>query len=174
MYTYEVRAEPPSAERRPSFNQKLITALCLAAFVFILRFGWAWISPPSGEKNSGLDRAAIEIGIWSSMYGAAIAFFTSKPHSKYKLLVGEDSITGVTEYTGWMAWLAQQRTVRKGKIRNIFEIKGRAGRLAGIGVSERSILGARMWGFVYVPTTLPQFEQLKHLAETWRRVVPNR
>ena len=57
---------------------------------------------------------------------------------------------------------------RKDKVRTIFEIKVAPFRPEGIGISEKSEFGARMFGFIYVPKTLPEFDRLKSLAESWR------
>ncbi len=51
---------------------------------------------------------------------------------------------------------------------SIFKIKSAAGLSGGIGISERSVLGARMMGFVYIPKTLPEYDDLKLVAESWR------
>src|ERR1700735_4492709 len=60
-----------------------------------------------------------------------------------------------------------RRAVRKGRVRSIFEIKGGKGVLRGVGISERTQFGGRMWGFVFVSTSLPEFESLRQLAESW-------
>ncbi len=51
--------------------------------------------------------------------------------------------------------------VRKGMVRSIFRIPG------GIGVSERSQFGARMLGFLVIPNTLPKFNEVRTLLESW-------
>ena len=164
MDTYVVRLETP----RGKLQHKVLAALLFGGTFFVLRFCWSLLSPTSSERGKGLLGLAIEIGVVSLIFGIGMSFFRPRTFPNYKLLVNQDSVTGVTEYTGWMRWLVTRRTVRKGKVRSIFEIHAVPGRPGGIGISERSILGARMWGFVYVPNTLPEYGDLTGLAESWR------
>jgi hypothetical protein len=167
MDTYEIRVESPN----PKWKSRLIAALCFAGFFFLFRFGLTLLFPLAFGESRGPRSLAIDIGIWSLVMSAVMAFGRIRTIPNYTLLVDDDSITGVTEYTGWMSWLVFRRTVRRGEVRSIFPIKvrNRAGQSAGIGISERErVFSARMLGFVYVPKTLPQYEQLKHLAESWR------
>jgi hypothetical protein len=166
MDTYVVKLETP----RGKLQHKVLAALLFGGTFFVLRFCWSLLSPTSSERNRGPLSLAIEIGVVSLVFGVGMGFFRPRisPNHSYKLFVDQDSITGVAKYTGWMKWLGTRRTVRKGKIRSIFEIKAAVGRSGGIGISERTILGARMMGFVYIPKTLPEYDDLKGLAESWR------
>src|ERR1700733_11464670 len=164
MNTYEVRLESHNAK----VKHRVVEVLFLAGLFFMLRFCWSAFYPTPSERSRGLTSVALEVGVTSLLWGIGMAFFRSKRISNYKLFVDEDSISGVLEYTGWLKWLRTRRTVRKGKVRSIFEIKGMFGRADAIGISERSMLGARIWGFVYVPKTLREYDNLKQLAEGWR------
>jgi hypothetical protein len=164
MDTYLVRPDSP----KPTLKQRAIAVLCFGGIYFILMLGWQFFWPTSTERNRGLLTIAVVTGLVSLTWGLGMAFWPRKLPS-YKLLVDDESITGVTEYTGWMKWLVMRRTISKGKVRTIWEIKGRLGAPSGMGFSDRkSRLGARMWGFVFLPTTLPDYESLRTLAESWR------
>jgi hypothetical protein len=91
----------------------------------------------------------------------------SKPRTSIDFFVDEESISSEFRSYGILKWRLIRRTVRRGKIRSVFQIKGRVG---GIGISERSEFAARMFRYVYVPASLPEFEELKRLAESWRVV----
>jgi len=78
----------------------------------------------------------------------------------FNIVVEADSITAV--YPG------SRRTVHKRKIRSIFEIRASSLRPSGIGISEKTEFAARTLGFVFVPDSLPEFDKLKRLAESWR------
>jgi hypothetical protein len=163
METYVVRLN----SQRPTLKQRAISALFFGGFYFILMFGWRFFWPSPAERYFGLLSIVAETGLISLLYGLGMAFWPPK-RPGCKILVDDESITGITEYDGWMKWLAFRRTVSKGKIRTIWEIKGRLGSTGGTGLSERSRLGARMWGFVYLPRSLPEYESLRALAESWR------
>ena len=167
MDTYEVIVDSP----KPQLKYRLLAALLFGGTFFVLRFGASLLWPTSNERSRGLIGFAIEIGAVSIIYGVGMGMgLGSRTLPNYKLLVDEDSITGITQYTGWMRWLVLRRTVRRNRVRSIFEMKPVLGRPGGIGISERSILGARVLGFVSVPKTLPEFDRLRNLSESWRIV----
>ncbi len=165
MDTYEVKMKSP----RVNPKYKIIAVLCFAAFFFLLRFGWSILSPTPSEMSRGLPSVAIEIGTLSLLWALGMVFFKSARLPNYKLLVDEESITGVTEYTG-MRWFVTRRTVRKSRVRTIFEIKATAFHSGGLGISERSMLGIRMLGCVFLPKELQEYDDLRRLVEGWRSV----
>jgi hypothetical protein len=166
MDTYEVKAKSP----RVNLKYKFIAVFCFAALLFLIRFGWSILSPTSSEVRLGLQRVAIETGVWSLLLGLGMVFFRSASPPNYKLLVDEKSMTWVMEYTGWMRWFRTSRrwTVREGRVRTIFEIKATPYHSGGLGVSERSMLGVRMLGCVFLPKDLPEYDDLRRLVEGWR------
>jgi hypothetical protein len=167
MDTYEVKMKSP----RVNLKYQIIGVLCFAALFFVLRFGLSIFFPTEHERSRGMPGVAIEIGILSLLAGIGMVFVRlPRPLPKYKLLVDEESITGVTEYTRWMRWRVKRTTVRKSRVRTIFEIKASAFHPGGLGISERSMFGARMWGWVFLPKDLPEYDDLRRLVEGWRSV----
>ena len=94
--------------------------------------------------------------------------FVQKKFPICKLHVDDQSITSIMEYTGWMKWYKTSKTVSAGKVRTIRETNGRLGGPGGLGASEQSGWGAWMRGGIYIPRTLPEYERLKALVESWR------
>jgi hypothetical protein len=164
--TYEVKMKSP----RVNPKSKIIAVLCFAAFLFLIRFGWRFLSPAPGEIRGGLPRVAIETGMSSLLLALGMVFFRSARLPNYKLLVDEESMTWVMKYPGWMRWFVRRWTVRKGRVRTIFEIKATAFHSGGLGISERSMAGTRMFGCVFLPRELPEYDDLRRLAEGWRGV----
>jgi len=153
--------------QEPTLKKRAISVLYLGGTFFVLMFGWKFFWPTSTERNLGVMNIMVEAGIVSLLWGLAMAFYP-KRSLNYKLLVDDESITCVMDYTGWMKWLVMRRTIRRGKVRSIWEIRGRLGMPGGMGLSERSRLRAWMFGFVFLPRTLPAYESLRMLAESWR------
>ncbi len=167
MDAYEVKLDPTKIKLR----HRAALALCTSACFFVLWFGWKILWPTPGERTMPLLSLLIESVLVSLIFGIAMAFFellSPRRRPSYKLLVNEDSITGEWQYKGWMKWLVMRRTIRKGKVRTIFEIKPRLGSPGGVGISERTPVGARLWGFVYLSRTMPEYDQLRKLAQSWR------
>lgn len=165
MDTYEVKL----GSRRGNPGRKIIAALCCAALFFILRFGWIILFPTSSERNTRLMILAIETGTTGLLYGLALVFKPFAPLRSYKVLVDDESITGLTTYDGWMRWFRIRHTVRKGRVRTIFEIQATAFSPGGLALSERSRLGARFWGCVFLPRELAEYDDLRRVVESWRR-----
>jgi hypothetical protein len=168
MDTYEVTTE----RYQPKLKHKLFGVFLFAAVFFALRFGWVVLWPSQFERNRGSSSLAIEIGFVSLAWALGMVYLSPvwtrlnrDLRLNFKLLVDVDSITAV--YPIWRN-RRSRKIVRKGKIRSIFEIKATSFRPGGIGISERKQLAARMLGFVYVPETLPEFDKVKSLAESWR------
>jgi hypothetical protein len=163
-----VRLDTPT----PKLKLKAAAVLLYGGVYFILLFSWSLFNSASGEKARGLLGIAIETGIVALVWGVLMVFVVPnlRPRATYKLQVDEDSITGVTEWSGWMRGWATRSAIRVGKVRTIFDISGRIGNPGGIGVSEKSRLGARLLGCVYLPKSMPEYEHLKQVAESWRAV----
>jgi hypothetical protein len=166
IYSVQLEVEQP----RNTWGQKTLIALLFAGLFFLFRFGWSLLAPTALEKERGLLSVALEVGLFSLVWGSLMAFIPRRWFSltsrlgrnsrpEVYLFVDEESISSEIRPAG------TRTTVRRGKIRSIFQIKGR---LDGMGISERSEFGARMLGFVYLPASLPEYEELKRLAESWR------
>ena len=164
MDTYFVQLDSP----KRSLKHKVAEALLLGGLYFALWLSWSLLWPNPYRRNSGALSIALEGGFVALFWAVSMAFVPRSSKPSYKLLVDEESITGVTEYSGWMKWFVSRKTIRKGEVRNIFEIKGRLGAPSGVGISKRGTWGTRLFGFVYLPKTLPEYEYLKRLMESWR------
>jgi len=160
---YSVKLNSPEL----SLRQRSVQVLILGGTFFLLRFGGTFLWPTSVERHRGILGNAIESAVVSLLWGVCMGCWPRKlPNCK--LMVDDKSITSVIEYTGWMKWWVIRKTVSKGKVRTMWEVKGAGGIPRGTAFSERSRAAAWMRGFVYVPRTLPEYEEIKQLAESWR------
>ena len=62
------------------------------------------------------------------------------------------------------------RKVRRGRIRYFHESRGNMMREAGLRVSERGRIGSFFSGYVWVPASLPEYEQVKARAMAWMEI----
>ena len=60
------------------------------------------------------------------------------------------------------------RKVHRGQIKTIREWKTNFLRDGGLMLSDRGRFGTLMWGGVWIPRTLPEYEYLKNVAEMWK------
>jgi hypothetical protein len=121
--------------KSPRVNPKyrIIAVMCSAAFLFVFQFGWQILSPTPGEISRGLPGVAIEIGMMTLLSALVMVFFKSGRLPNYKLLVDEESITGVMAYTGWMRWFCRhcggesdQRLASAGASATVIEVERKA------------------------------------------------
>jgi hypothetical protein len=139
----------------------------MAAVYFLILLAWTYLWPSPYEARESLYRIALKVAFISLFWGVGMTFLP-KTIPNCKLLVDAQSITGVIEYTGWMKWYKIRKTVSAGKVRTIREINGKLGAPGGLAASERSGWGAWMLGGIYIPKTLPEYERLRALVESWK------
>lgn len=143
----------------------LVLLMASIYFVIELALSFFWLSH-YGEQES-VQRIILKVTFISLFWGVAMTFRLPKTPT-CKILVDDQSITSVMEYTGWMKWYKINRTVSAGKVRTIRETRSRLGWPGGLVASERSGWGAWMRGGIYIPKTLPEYGRLKALVESWR------
>jgi len=77
-----------------------------------------------------------------------------------ELIVAEDSMTSVTKHRGLIRWTIR-RTVHKGKINAFLDLKTKSGTHLGLLLSDKGEWASRLTtGFVSIPNTLPDYEDL--------------
>jgi hypothetical protein len=168
MDTYEVRIEPLQPKIRHRVLGGFIVLLMFAGCFFLVRFSLSILFPTAAVRHRGLDRFASEMAVSSIVWAFGMLVIFSRTWNKpsrnkrrdFNIVIGADSIAAV--------YPESRRTVHKGKIRSIFDVRASSLRPGGIGISEKTEFMARMLGFVFVPNTLPEFDKLKRLAESWR------
>jgi hypothetical protein len=164
VQTYIAELEQPKLNAR----QKIVTGLVNFVCLFSLR----WLLETLFHWNTGV-LSNVFWAAWMAIFFTFSTRWMFPPSStSLKFLVDEDSITMLTQYRGVMKWYKSRRTIHRGSVRSQWEIKFPGGYIRGTAFSERSRFGAAMLGFVLIPATLPEYEELKQLAESWR-IVPN-
>jgi hypothetical protein len=155
------------SKSKPTLKHRALSILLMATVYFVLMLAWTYLWPSSHEMRESLYQIVLKAAFVSLLWGVTMTFWPKKiPNCK--LLVEDQSITSVIEYTGWMKWYKLRKTISAGKVRTIREINGKLGVPGGLAASDRSGWGAWMWGGIYIPKTLPEYERLKALVESWK------
>lgn len=145
----------PRLTANKKFLQLMYWFLYMTIWMFIVSFAldWLWPIVPHGLNSSIIHSArfALFVGFFWSLFMSFLVWPFIHPR---EVVVTDKEITSVSSI--------QSRTVRKGLIRKISQ------RRNGVLISERSLFGLFMWGGVWIPKTLPEYEQLRALAESWR------
>ena len=73
------------------------------------------------------------------------------------LIIGEDFIEGRTQ----ARWFSMKKRINRDKIKSISENR------RGLCVMDRGEFAARMLGFVFVPATMPEYQEIKATLTRW-------
>jgi hypothetical protein len=76
------------------------------------------------------------------------------------LIIGEDFVEGRTR----AQWFTFKKRIRRQRIKSISESK------RGLCVMDRGEFAARMLGFVFVPATMPEYQEIKSILSGWAPV----
>ena len=82
---------------------------------------------------------------------------------QYSLTVTENKIAATGPASPF------ETAVSRGEIRSIIPMNGNCFYGAGLLISERSRFGTWLWGGVWVPKELPEYEYVRDLAESWKK-----
>jgi hypothetical protein len=148
-------------------KSQALSVLCFAVVYFsvMLAFNHFWPSPYGAQES--VYRIAFKVVFISLFWGVAMSVVQRKIPSG-KLVVNDQSMSFSMEYPEWWKWRKFHKTVSAGKVRSIRETNGRFGGPGGLVASERTGFSAWMYGGIFIPQTLPQYERLKTLVESWR------
>ena len=75
-------------------------------------------------------------------------------------MIGDDFIESRT----LLRWSQHRKRIGRGKIKSISEDK------RGLFVMDRGKFAARMLGFVFVPATMPEYQEIKTILSGWAPV----
>jgi hypothetical protein len=123
-------------------------------------FGFRWITESfSHDKHQPI----IEALILPVALGTSFAF---RPFSRWfpqpsvRVIIGDDFI----EIRMRSAFFRYKKHIRREQIKSISESK------RGLCVMDRGEFAARMLGFVFVPATIPEYQEIRSILSGWAPV----
>jgi hypothetical protein len=160
----EIEPVPVKVQRK----YRIVAATLQAAFWTLGMFLWRYLDHRSGRHPSDWTVLALSCAFGGVIFGLATYFLPiqkllgkeNRP-ARVSIVVERDQVAVAYQSSESTSWVPRM-VVRKGMVRSIFRIPG------GIGVSERSQFGARMLGFLAIPNTLPKFNEVRALLESWQ------
>ena len=136
-------------------------ALFFAISCFAFGFRWIVDSALHWERRST---------VWALIMAAALgAVFAFRSENRWfptggSLIIGDDFIEGRTQYNG----LTFKKRMSREKVKSISENK------RGLYVMDCGVFAARMLGFVFVPATMPEYQEIKSILSGWAPVQARR
>lgn len=73
------------------------------------------------------------------------------------VVIGEDFVEGRTR----ARWFTFKKRIYRDRIKSIWESK------RGLCVMDRGEFAARMLGFIFVPATMPEYQEIKSILSGW-------
>jgi hypothetical protein len=135
------------------------------AFCFIGYFLLDLYAPFSHQTRS-FAGSAIKALVWSALMTIFMVIRSLCNRVPCNITVDGDSIVGKSS--------GGFRKVHRGQIKTIVEWKTNFLRDGGLMLSDRGRFGTFMWGGVWIPRTLPEYEYLKNVAEMWKTQEPEK
>jgi hypothetical protein len=156
---YSVPAGAQKASRSRIFAQGLTAfAFCFTIY-FLIDLCW-----PFSHETRNLPGSLTKALIWSAFMTIFMAVRMSGNRGPYNITVDGDVIV--------QKGLGGFRKVHRGQIKTLVERKTNFLRDGGLILSDRGRFGVFMWGGVWIPRTLPEYEYLKNVAEMWKTQEP--
>ena len=153
--TYHVTAEMAGFSWQRSMLRVVYLAGLAATSRFLFDFPW------HGPGSRSIVSSVIH-GVVTAAFLALFFFFAwLRPNMNYDLIVSDESISAVHP------WF--DRCVRKGEVRTVIEAAGNALTPPALRVSKFGRIGTFLWGCVWIPKALPEYETVKALAESWKK-----
>jgi hypothetical protein len=138
-----------------SFSWQKKVALFLAAGCFVFGFRWVMESILQWNHHSTI-RALIE----AVVLAAGLAFRPRRrwvPQHGSSVVIGQDFVEGRTR----ISWFTFKKRISRDRIKSISENR------RGLCVMDRNEFAARMLGFVFIPATLPEYQEIRSTLTQW-------
>jgi hypothetical protein len=144
---------------RFSWRKKIALFFAFSAFAF----GFRWIVDSSFHWERESTSSALFMAV------ALGAYFAFLPTQRWlprggSLMIGDDFIESRTQ----LRWSQHRKRIGREKIKSISEDR------RGLFVMDRSKFAARMMGFVFVPATMPEYQEIKSILSGWASVQTQR
>lgn len=144
---YYVESEKLSLGRRVARALLALVIFIVATYIFNVLFR------PGKAIKFGREDFMVD-----AVIAAATDFFAKR--KGYELEVDDETIR--MRGGDWI-----NKSVRKGRIRYLHESNGNLFREPALNLSEHGPIRSRFLGCVWIPASLPQYEELKTIAKSW-------
>jgi hypothetical protein len=143
---YEIQYQPIT----PSWGKKLATFFAVVFFMIGFRWGIEYLFHWEHPGELGALFVPIALGVC----------FARRPFQCVRggsLIVGDDFVERRTQ----IEWFTAKKRIRRDQIKSISE------NWRGLRIKDRSGFGAFMAGFVFVPATMPEYQEVKAVLGQW-------
>lgn len=141
---------------RISIEQRVARVLLFPVIYVTVIYAWHLFSPWRKSDKVSFDWLDVSINV-------AVAFFFDSVRKEYDLEVSDEIICKKGSFFS-------NSTVRKGRIRYLHERSGNILLEPGLLLSEGGPVRRFFSGSVFIPASLPEYEQIKTKAMSWMQI----
>jgi hypothetical protein len=136
------------------------TGLCFAVSFFVFGFRWIIDSLMHWERESFVVTLMMPV-----VFGVVFGWrFPERRARGGSLIIGADFVEGRTRFN----WFTVKRRIARDRIKCISENN------RGLFIRDQGEFAARMLGFVFVPATMPEYQEIKSILSGWAPVQAQR
>jgi hypothetical protein len=139
-----------------TWRKKIVVFFAVACFMF----GFRWVIESFLHwEHQSLIRSLLS----SAVAGALFAFRPARrwlPQGSACVIIGNDFIEGRTR----ASWFTFKKRISREKITSISENR------RGLTIMDRGQFAARMLGFIFIPATLPEYQEVRSTLAQWAPV----
>ena len=148
---YHVKSEQVSLAKRIT-RTSFVFAITLLGAVLIHRLWFPQTAFGVGEK------------LFDAIVAASTFFVFDSQRREYEIEVTDETISMRR------GWLLDNRNVRRGRIHFLRELRGNILREPALRLSEHGAIHRFFFGYVWIPTSMSQYEDIKNKAITWMEI----
>jgi hypothetical protein len=155
MQSYPVTSEMAGYSRKRILLRILFDAGFFAASQILFQVIW-----PDSIKFGRLSGFIIIAAISGLVFALMFEPISLKWNFPYTLIVFDDCITAQHPFS--------EKSVRKDEVKRVTEVNGSAFHGAALQISKYGRLGTWLWGSIWIPKALPEYESVRDLALSWK------
>jgi hypothetical protein len=150
---YFIKSEQISLAKRVARSVLVFAITLISAFIF----HQLWSA--NGPWSLGQP-------LFDSLVAGAAFFLFESQRREYEIEITDDSIS----MRGGLWFWTAARKVRRGHIRFLRETHGNLLREPALRLSEHGLVRRFLFGYVWIPTSMKEYEQIKHKALSWMEI----
>lgn len=148
---YHVKSEQVSLAKRIT-RTALVFMITLLGAVLIDRLWFPQTAFRIGER------------LFDAIVAAGTFVVFDSQRREYEIEVTDETISMQRD------WLLGSRKVRRGRIHFLRELRGNIFREPALRLSEHGPIHRFFFGYVWIPTSMPQYEDIKNKAIAWMEI----
>ncbi len=148
---YNIKSEQVSLSKRIT-RSSVVFAVTLLGAILVHRLWFSQTAFKVGEE------------VFDAIVAAGTFFVFDSQRREYEIEVTDETIS----MRG--GWFLRNRRVRRDHIHSLRELRGNIFREPALRLSEHGAIHRFLFGYVWIPASMPQYEDIKNKAFSWMKI----